>query len=337
MTMGEGTVWMVEAKTGVGARAASQGEVFQAHALLLAGSDPASVSKNSKWFDVVNMSIKRVCPGDRMPVAKTQQGHYITVAMLVGRAMFAKFAKNGESWDVVDYWQGEDPSICDEPTVVFDFDSSCLQDGAEVVASYDPENDQYRALATESAMLGPASDVTVVDGADPGIHWSTGNCGQLDYAVRTIKAFRCGEDEEADPDPNLIEKTAPWNGTIGTVLVGASITTNGAGNPCLTYTTAYSMICSVSQGTPDPIEICGHPCCDKVVYYNRYASPGEIPAEATHVGQYTEYYVTDEVAEQCFLPADAPAGWTQGFAEELGAGFTRNALSPECCPPEEGV
>lgn len=337
--IGDGTVIMAEAKTACAARTAGQSPVFEAHPLLLSGDGPATIGKNIKAFRVCNTSAKRVCIGDRLPVAKTMQGHFVTVAMQVGRAMSVIFVKDGSDWTVDKYWEGEDPEICGDPVVECLLGCDCLKDGDKVYARYSPEDDKYYAISSASALLGAGKNVDVMVDSDGGeqtglFRWSTGNCGELEYATKTIKVFDCGETD--DDDPTVTPKTAAWNGEVIPVMVGATITTNGEGDPCISFATRYALVCATSGGASEPILLCGENCCDEVVYHKRYDSPGSVPSGETVVGTYTfgPYALVDTVVEACHLPDDAPAGWTAGAGETLGTGFARTNPSPECCTEE---
>jgi len=344
--IGEGTLIMVEAKTSASAATDGSASTFEAHPLLLSESGSPSIGKNPETFDVCNTSTKRVCAGDRMPVAKTIQGHFVTASLLVGRAMSAVFEKDGEEWNVTKYWEGEDPEICGPPIVECLFGCDCLKDGDKVYARYSPEDDKYYAVSSASAMLGPARDIEVMvdtDGVDLNnlVGWSTINCGDFKYATRTIKAFDCEPPASPNtPDtPSLNNKIVAWNGTIQPVLVGATITTNGTGQPCLTFATANALVCATVGTGPAPVLLCGTECCEETIHYKRFQSPNDVPAGATDVGEY-DFEVdgsplTDTVAEQCFADGDATEGWVQGSAEALGEDFTRENPSPECCPDEE--
>jgi len=232
---------------------------------------------------------------------------------------------------VNDYWEGEDPEACESVTLVDPLGMPCPMKNEKVLACYRPETDDYAIVSSKSSLLGTPLDVEVMVDADDAFRWSTGTCGTLEYATRTIKAFSdCGSEAEY-PDA-AIAKSIAWSGAITPVVVGASITTNGEGDSCLTFARAYALVCDVSEGTPEPLSLCGEACCDKSIYYKRYVSPGEIPGTSVYVGDYDYGYLTDAVAEECFVPAEAPAGWVSGSAEELGSGFTRDTASPECCP-----
>lgn len=334
--IGDGTVMMVEAKTNAAAATDGSVSTFDAHPLLLSASGSPSIGKNPETIEICNTTPKIVCPGDRMPVAKTIQGNFVTVSMQVGRAMCAIFSKNGSGWDVVDYWQGEDPEVCGPPIVQCKFDCSCLKDGDEVYATYSPEDDKYFAVSSDSAMLGKPTEVEVMVDDLNAFRWSTGNCGELEYATRKIRTFDSCDTEDAGETKH---KYISWSGAITPVVVGASIQVNGQGKPCLAFTRAYALVCASGQGVAEPLMLCGTECCDKSVHYKRFTSPNAVPPEATEVGEYDfdaeGSPLTDTVAEQCFVVGEAPEGWSAGSGELLGEGFTRSHPSPECCPPEE--
>jgi hypothetical protein len=139
----------------------------------------------------------------------------------------------GGSVEISSYWEGEDPSTCDSVTVSFPLGEPC--DGDPVIAFYDPNTDVYQSVSTQSAMLGPPvvrSFVTNVAGSDCGISKTTlaamvfktecdqdpagtttsvplgtdvpvmlsassEECGTINYAYQTIRAFLC--DAEGEP------------------------------------------------------------------------------------------------------------------------------------------
>jgi hypothetical protein len=208
----------------------------------------------------------------------------------------------------------------------------CPLKNEKVICCYRPEEDDYVLVSSKSALLGTPQEIEFIDGEN-GLNYSTGNCGDMDYQTKKAKAFICDEEGE-EPEPTF--KSAEWNGTITEVLAGASIVTDSEGNPCWEFTRVFALVCNISHGEPDPIVICGEACCEEEIYYNRYQSPNEVPQGATYVGDYTYGYLTDAVAEQCFLAADVPSGWIKGPAEVLGVGFVRSAPSPECCTEESG-
>lgn len=85
----DGDVLYVEAKTEAGPAESGVATVFEAHPLLLSDSNPPSIVKVSETFLVCNTSEATIEVGDRLPVARTMQGHFIVVS---GQATASKGA-----------------------------------------------------------------------------------------------------------------------------------------------------------------------------------------------------------------------------------------------------
>lgn len=155
---------------------------------------------------------------------------------IVGDKCKAKWIKftyaTGMAVTVDQFYDGADPTDCGEITVVYPLREPCDDD--VVLAFYDPNEDQYVAIATESAMLGtPITKTlpTAIAAASCGltvtkepylmfpslcepetpneesislgttvpvvVSMSAGDCGEISYAYQNIKAFAC--DSEGEP------------------------------------------------------------------------------------------------------------------------------------------
>lgn len=108
-------------------------------------------------------------------------------------ARFLGLSKGGSfnGYTIVQYWNGQDPSqalpAC-TPTVDCDLLSGCdcLEDGDRAFAVYNEELHKYEVVATNSALLGPPDEVSIMNSfaGDLGCTFS--------YAEQIIKAFACG-------------------------------------------------------------------------------------------------------------------------------------------------
>lgn len=157
-------------------------------------------------------------------------------------ARHATFTKSDEEWELAAYWDGCDPSLCGDPTVVCEFDCSCLKNGDKVYATYDPEADQYRAVSSASAMLGPPETKTI-----PVTDISFSGCG-ITYQKQSLKVFTCNTEPTLHVTyPDLIALP---------VLTSAQDTTAGL---VFSYATAY--VCQVGPGgyTSIPYTDCAEP------------------------------------------------------------------------------
>jgi hypothetical protein len=103
------------------------------------------------------------------------------------RARWIKFryeVGSSESISVDEFWEGEDPEACgDTVTVEYPLGQPCVD--SDVVACYDPFTFTYKAISSESAMLGPASTIDVVQSM------AFDDCG-IDYTKQSVRVFPCG-------------------------------------------------------------------------------------------------------------------------------------------------
>ena len=124
-----------------------------------------------------------------------------------------------------DFWDGPDPSECGDVEVEYPIGEPLCE--CDVVAVYDPNTKKYKAIATESAMMGEPQTRTLVEavaGYDCGVivseleyktfpnscnpsptpvetplgvetpvvvSISSESCGTINYAYQTIRAFVC--------------------------------------------------------------------------------------------------------------------------------------------------
>jgi hypothetical protein len=107
--------------------------------------------------------------------------------------------------DVLDYWNGEDPESCGaEVTVEYPLGEPCID--ADVIAFYDPFTDTYQAISSESAMLGPAETMDIVQAM------AFDGCS-INFVKQQAKVFPCGS------EPDLITISPEF--TTVDVLTGA--------------------------------------------------------------------------------------------------------------------
>lgn len=106
-----------------------------------------------------------------------------------------------------DFWDGGDPTTCTmAPGVVWGIEPPCeFTDMTQVHGTYDPENNQYRLVATDSAVLGVPEDVThFVD-----YEWVGCN---LQITTRNGKGWFCANQPETETKPlptTTIDVTTP--------------------------------------------------------------------------------------------------------------------------------
>lgn len=147
-------------------------------------------------------------PGPFLVYGQHYQLDGVVIGRIVGDHCKARWIKfnytvGGSNSTVTptDYWDGQDPSECGTVNVDYPLGEPCVN--ATVVAVYDPEDNVYHAIATESAMYGPGSDVSVVTGAT----FDTANCGTLNIVKRPMKALCLGNPSSSTSAPifTLIE------------------------------------------------------------------------------------------------------------------------------------
>lgn len=192
------------------------------------------------------------------------------------KARHIKAAKNGSLWDLVSYYEGEDPTVCGDLIVNCLFDCSCLDNGDEVVAFYDPNTDEYYAHATASAMLGPPDTLPMVNS----VAFSGSGC-ELNTVYQNVKVFTCGSSP-------VLSSTSPTLLPVTTVI-GASLTAQYG--LCFNYATL--MVCAVEPS--------GQVCFPVTV---------DCPDPAVTCAQNTCEYTWDAGLEEWVLTKPCPAGCT---------------------------
>lgn len=124
------------------------------------------------------------------------------------RARWIKFrflAETPSDISILDYWEGEDPEACNmDVDVQYPLGQPCID--SDVVACYDPFTFTYRAISSESAMLGPAETMDIVQAM------AFDECG-INYMKQQARVFPCGS------QPTLIQITPTL--TSVDVLTGA--------------------------------------------------------------------------------------------------------------------
>lgn len=123
------------------------------------------------------------------------------------RARWIKFryvADTPETISIDEFWDGEDPEECGETVdVEYPLGEPCID--SDVVACYDPAAYAYKVVASESAMLGPATTMDIMQAA------AFDECG-INYIKQPAKVFPCGS------QPSLI--------SIAPILVDVDVLTN---------------------------------------------------------------------------------------------------------------
>jgi hypothetical protein len=178
------------------------------------------------------------------------------------RARWIKFAFSAESPDNISvdaYWEGEDPEACgDTVTVEYPLGQPCVD--SDVVACYDPFTFTYKAITSQSAMLGPAEEMDIIQY----VKFTT--CG-LDYIKQTAKVFPCGS------VPTL-ETTTPE-------LVDLNVVTSASMSPyALNFTNATISVCAYIPiaATAIPITDCDPPPpCENYCRYEWLPNPAHDP------------------------------------------------------------
>lgn len=110
------------------------------------------------------------------------------------RARWIKFqylVETPSNITIDEYWDGEDPEACGQ-AIDIDYPLGTPCTDSDIVASYDPKTSRYKAVSSESAMLGPAEDMDIMQAA------SFDACG-INYIKQSAKVFPCGS------EPSLIE------------------------------------------------------------------------------------------------------------------------------------
>lgn len=270
--LGEKGTIVVKAITGADALTGSDFSDFEASAYLMEdATGGATGTVNAKKFKVINTLSVPVHVDDELVVTKTIQGFYVTVSHSPCRAKWIKFAYSFEGTVTVDaFYDGSDPTECGTITVIYPLGEPC--DGDNVIAFYNPNEDEYVAIATESAMMGtptPRNMPTTVDPSSCGIavtkeqfrmfpslcepatpnqeflslgetvpvvvSVSAGECGEIAYAYQNIKAFAC--DSEGEPTSPSFGSFPIGLGDIK-LLTGASFGSNpNCGSATWTYNT----------------------------------------------------------------------------------------------------
>ena len=84
------------------------------------------------------------------------------------------------------FWDGEDPEACGQSIdVEYPLGQPCVD--SDVVACYDPKGYKYKVVSSESAMLGPASTLNIIQSI------AFAGCG-INYTRQSVKVFPCGSE-----------------------------------------------------------------------------------------------------------------------------------------------
>lgn len=206
------------------------------------------------------------------------------------RARWIKFRFVADSADPIvieSFWDGEDPEECGETVdVEYPLGEPCID--ADVVACYDPTAYNYKVIASESAMLGPATTMDIMQAA------SFDECG-INYVKQSAKVFPCGS------EPSLIE-IAPILVSVD-VLTGAGFATTE--EPC---DTNCLWTWNGTTDTWDQFAACGPNCtCGPAPTlppgeWNDFGVSYELPCVATITG----LQFTKSVIEVCSFMTTGP-------------------------------
>jgi hypothetical protein len=94
-----------------------------------------------------------------------------------------------------EFWDGEDPEACEQDIDVdYPLGVPCVD--SDVVASYDPKTYRYKAVSSESAMLGPPDTIDVLNAM------AFDGCG-INYISQSVKVFCAGEPDLLSTEPDL--------------------------------------------------------------------------------------------------------------------------------------
>ena len=179
-----------------------------------------------------------------------EMARYILVELLdsaVGAAFQGQGSAAGEYFALNDYWEGKSPAsfgadyldTC-RPKMVFALDTACKEAGTRYVGSFDPGRHLFMLFATESAMLGEASQITSITNATP-----LGNCG-ITFTQQTHFGFPC----------DFLPTSYQWQPTLQSLDVITSAGTNPAsGELCLYKDTIQ--VCDYTQSADTQcVDIC---------------------------------------------------------------------------------
>ena len=170
----------------------------------------------------------------------------------------------GAGWSAteanVTVFEGKDPfagSVCAggspdrTPTIVTScIGAECLEAGDVGTGFYDPASNEYKIIATRSAMLGTPDDINAVDG----ISNAAEGCG-LDTTVQPFKGFKCEQPQAPGPSvefPISYQRVATGNGATSD------------GNICTTFIDIPVLCAAPSVEVQTCIDICDLVCnCDE--------------------------------------------------------------------------
>ncbi|MGV3486790.1 MAG: hypothetical protein ACO1RT_20410, partial [Planctomycetaceae bacterium] len=112
------------------------------------------------------------------------------------KARWIKYTFEGPSVspEVTDSWAGIDPSVCGAINIDYPLGYPCI--GDEVIASYDPESDLYKALDTRASMLGEPTNLSLVAGV------ANHDCG-ITLTKYLLQSFVQNEDGECQSEPQF--------------------------------------------------------------------------------------------------------------------------------------
>jgi hypothetical protein len=125
----------------------------------------------------------------------------IAYGRIVGDKCKAKWIKfrytpGGGSITVDEFFDGPDPTDCGSVTVEYPLGEPCV--ASDVLAFHDPNTDTYQAIASESAMIGPAETLNIITAM------AFDGCG-INYVRQAAKVFPCGsEPAMLDTSPTLV-------------------------------------------------------------------------------------------------------------------------------------
>lgn len=299
--------------------------------MILTGTNRAAPAET---FEVLNASKYRVMTGDIVPVCKTVQGYFVISPILYGKARWIIVAKDGSDYNLVSFWEGANPTLCDdELSVVAPFDLPCvLPDGEQILCCYRPENDDYVMVSTKSALMGtPVSGEFAV-----GDSFNVAICGGFAFNSQKFKYFPCCTESGTGGPQCTIPKSLNLGFVYVDVITGITIGTDSDGNYC--YQFARASVLSCGGANPATTYLCGYNCppvCDETIYHKEFASIEDANAGGwKYVGSTTIASVTKYYGEKCLAEGSSEiATSVEGTAlATWGADFTQEYDSPVCCP-----
>ena len=220
---------------------------------------------------------------------------------------------------LVDFWEGHDPTNCDEEITLFNpfgEELPCDLCDEKLLCCYRPEEDDYAIVSSESGILGAPKDLTLITSD------LTRETCTLKWDSQTVKGFPCAHEPECEAEPD--EKSLSLaDQTLQVLTTPFELGSEGL---CAGVATVY--VCN--YGGVDTACIPAGPCCTETLYH--YLSTyGDPSPGGTEVG-YIYDGVENPVYEKCFERNDDTTGWIEGaWDDTVDSFYVREVASPICC------